>query len=228
MVNTQNLLVFGSIVLFIVFSGCTGFGTLNEETTPSPEPTANITYIHTPESISTSTRTPTPTASPTDNLSPTPSNPNRSTERRKKYKEFDRVFKSYLHSDPGVELVNSSIYTKNETYTIYYRMGDPSNDTENILERQIIAFSYLRATKSFVGDDFPDRDHTWVPDRMNVTAITPDGRVYETAYVNYIWAYKYNEGLWPLSTYVWHYAGSIEGGPAGPEYDDAETDNGTT
>jgi len=37
------------------------------------------------------------------------------------------------------------------------------------------------------------------------------------------WAFKYNEGLWSGLVYMGHYAGTLERGPADPDYGTNET-----
>lgn len=218
MVRKKTILTMVTIVLLTTSAGCSTLGASQSDGS-SATLTPKATEVPTETAKTEET---TPTAKQTASI--VISTPERTevdpyAERRSKYEEFDKEFRETAKIDPSTNITNTKIFAANETYHVKYVMGNPENDTLSVKERRGLIFTY-----SVIVDDANSEnsewDHTWIPDTVNVTAVTPDGEVYETAYIKYLWAYKVHEGSMSLYHYVAKYAGSLEGGPAGPDYQD--------
>lgn len=214
------------ISLLLMTAGCsTLVGTSPEPTptvteTPTPEPTDTETPMPTP----TETETETPTTTQTPEPTATETESDLHAERREKYAAFDRSYRYYLRdTGPKVVVLDSQAYPKNQTYDLTYQLNSSMNHSQNASIRRDIAISYLVIADLWNSDDYPERDHTWLPDTVCVTEVTEDGTVYGHNYIRYNWAFKYNEGLWSGLVYIGHYGGTLERGPADPDYGTNET-----
>lgn len=202
-----------SIALLVIFAGCSAFGPSGEAGTSTPEVISSSTSTPgatpTPKETVTPEQTVTPEVTTKEN---TKTATDKYAERRKKYNAFDNVSKG-THSSFNISVIDSNIYPKNKTYTYIVEIQGPQNETRNVEIRQYIAIIYLQNVE-YLNSNKEDGDHTWVPDTVNVTLVTPEGEVFETGYLKYIWAYKTYTGEWSNRIYLAHYAGSIEDGPA--------------
>ncbi|WP_424000581.1 hypothetical protein ACOZ4I_14040 [Haloarcula salina] len=218
MTRTKTILTIVTIVLLTTSAGCSTLGTNQNDESIS---TLTSKETESPTEIA-KTEESTPTAGQTASIvisTPEPTEVDPYSERRSKYEEFDKEFRETAKIDPSTNISTTKIFPANESYHVRYVMNNPENKTISAKERRGLIFTY-----SVIVDDANSEssewDHTWIPDTVNVTAVTPDGEVYETAYIKYIWAYKVHEGSMSLYRYVVKYAGSLEGGPAGPNYQD--------
>ncbi|NLV12644.1 hypothetical protein GOC77_05050 [Haloarcula argentinensis] len=144
-------------------------------------------------------------------------------ERRKKYATFDEVYRYSLRNTSSKVVLQSQSYPKNETYHLTYQLNSSMNQSENRSIRRNIAISYIAIADLWNSDEYPEKDHTWLPDTVCITEVTEDGTVYGHNYIRYNWAFKYNEGLWSSLAYMGHYAGTLEPGPANSDYGTNET-----
>lgn len=206
-----------SLVVILVLSGCSGFSGPN-----SSEPTTNISQNQT-ETIETVTPTVTPTLTVASTPTATP-NPgqtdtkNQSYKRKEKYGYFRDGYIEGME-EGGVDVINNSIDSNNETLDITYKMRDPESDLYTGRERENISFRYVAATDFYINGNVSYLDKSWVPKHVNITAITPEGKIYETAYTTYERAKKMIDGEISARRYLLKYYSTIEPGPANPEYE---------
>jgi hypothetical protein len=213
-----------TISLLLMTAGCSTLAGSSPESTPTPEPT--VTEIPTPEPVVTETPTPTPTETETQTPEHTPMETESDllAERRQRYAAFNETYR-FLLRDTGTEvmILDSQAYPKNETYHLTYQLNASMNHSEKVAIRRDVAISYIVVADSWNTDEYPDKDHTWLPDTVCLTSVTADGTVYGHNYIRYNWAFKYNEGLWSSLVYMGHYGGTLEKGPADPDYGSNET-----
>lgn len=219
MIQTKTAFIIVSIALLTTFAGCSTLGSDHSQESVSTE-----TPVVAEESVqdSTAKEDPTPTPEPTASIvisTPEPTEVDPYAERRAKYEEFDEEFRKTAKIEPSTNITETKTFPENKTYHVRYVMEDPKNGSIRAKERQGLIFTYS-AIVDEANSESSEWDHTWIPDTVNVTAVTPDGEVYETAYIKYLWAYKVHEETISLYDYVVRYAGSIEFGPARSDYQD--------
>jgi|GEM_PF-1177137 len=212
------------VSLLLITAGCSTLTGTGPEQTPTPEPT--VTETPTPEPTVTATPTPTPpkTETQTPEQTPTETESDLIAERRQKYTAFNETYR-FLLRDTGTEVLvlGSRAYPKNETYHLTYQLNASMNQSKNAAIRRDVAISYIVVADSWNSDEYPDKDHTWLPDTVCLTEVTEDGTVYGHRYIRYNWAFKYNEGLWSGLVYMGHFGGTLKKGPADPDYGSTET-----
>jgi len=194
------------VVLLTITAGCTAvsFDRGNENPIPTEEPK------QTPIPTVSETQSPTPTETVPDTKSDemiitTPEAP----DRGDKYGEFDALFLTLIR-DFNITIANSGYDSENKSYTVRYQLTNPSNRTLSMDERRTIAFGYAFIVEKWNSDEFPDKDHTWIPDTVNITAETPDGRTFTTSHIKYLWAYKETTGRYSTREYILLYEGSFD------------------
>jgi hypothetical protein len=204
-------------------TGCSTLIETSPEATPTTEST--VTETPTPEPAVTETPTPTPaeTGPQTPEQTPTETESDLHAERRKKYATFDEVYRYTLRNTSSEVVLQSQSYPENETYHLTYQLNSSMNQSENRSIRRSIAISYIAIADLWNSEEYPEKDHTWLPDTVCITEVTADGTVYGHNYLRYNWAFKYNEGLWSSLAYMGHYAGTLEPGPANSDYGTNET-----
>ncbi|MFB6223043.1 MAG: hypothetical protein ABEH86_05140 [Haloarcula sp.] len=211
MSKTTTIFALFSISLLIIFAGCSTLGTGSEVDTSTPVATPASTS--TPEEMTTPEQTATPAVTAEETTTETESTEtDEYAERRKKYVTYDTVNRNTL-SSLNISVIESSVHPENKTYKYTVELQNPQNESRNVDTRRTIALSYL-ADARYLNSGKSDRDHTWIPDTVNVILVTPDGELFETGYLRYRWAYKTYTGEWSSRIYLAHYAGSIEEGPA--------------
>lgn len=191
------------LLLLVVLAGCGGF--IGAQ---SPEPTSTAPTPQSPAETVTTTESPTPT--PTSTKTETP-------ELSVRYKQ--RFFTSnYTTSieENGVNVTNTTIDGQNETLYLTYEMREPDSDVYTGRERENISLFYAAMAEIYYDRGY---DESWIPKQVNVTAFAPNGQIYEKAHMNYEKARKVRTGEISAYDFLLEYYGTIELGPANPEYE---------
>ncbi len=219
MLDLKRSFVLFSILTLVLFSGCSSLGTSRSTVTPELTPEETATEKTTESAIRKSS---TPKKKTPHEAIQTKTEVDKYADRRQKYRQFDKEFRIWMTLGITAKVINTEIYPENESYHIQYEMENPRNRSISREERRLIALSYMHIVNRWNSADFPDRDHTYIPDTVNVTVLTPEGKLYETSYLKYNWAYQHSIGKWSKRLYLAHYAGSIELGPEHPDYEGRE------
>lgn len=194
------------VLVLMALAGCNGV-----VGTDSPEPRATVSPT---ETNHTETETPvsTPPATTTQTGTDTPK-----FSKEEKYGYFRDGYVEGLE-DANVDVINNSLDPENKTLYLTYQMQDPESDLYTGRERENISLRYVAATDFYINGNISELDKTWVPKQVNVTAITPEGELYETAYTTFERARKMIDGEISARRYLLEYYDTIEMGPANPEY----------
>ncbi|MCU4800401.1 hypothetical protein OB920_08475 [Halobacteria archaeon HArc-gm2] len=195
------------LVLSGLLAGCSGFNVSENPNTDSDDETGQTTTIG-PTYTPTSTPTLTSVSSPTSHNSPDPN-------KSQKYTVFLDGYIDGLQKE-GIVISNSSSDPINDSISITYEMEDPDNNSTISMERKNISFGYSAGVEYYTSDNQSQRDESWVPKRVNINAISTDGRLYETAYITYDLAIKWVNGEISDKEYLLEYYSTIEIGPANP------------
>lgn len=195
------------VVLLSLLSGCS---TLDSLGTGSPTATETTTK-NTPEPTTTPVETDTPTPTETATQTPTYS-------KKDKYGYFRDGYIGGLR-EADVNIINDSIDENNNTLRLTYEMEDPKTDNHVVNERENVSLRYVAAVDFYLNGNISELDESWIPKRVNVTAITPEGERYETAYTTLERAKEMIDGEMSARRYLIEYYGTIEPGPANPEYE---------
>jgi len=217
MMKTKTFFSTVAIALLIMSAGCSGFAggsgpaeqTSTSEATPTATaeatPTATATPEATPEAIETPTPEPVVTEAGSDELT-----------KAEKFEKFDENIHSlYQVTDRGQYLKETKAFPKNDTYHLTVEMRDTTNRTKTVDDRTNPLWKYYAIVEDYNNNDnhFPERDHTYIPDRFNITFVTEDGEVFQTYYVKYNWAWRHYTGDWSIRVLLGKYGSTVEDGP---------------
>lgn len=195
-----------AVAVLIILAGCGGIlGPDSPNQTSTSSPTSD-----TPSPTSVSTTVSTPTSTPEATATETPSY---STA----YKQ--EIFTSnYTNSlkENQVNVTNTTVDNQNGTLALIYEMDDPTNETSTGWERENITLMYTAMIEVYYDRGY---DNSWIPKQVNVTAVTPEGVRYERAYTTFERAKEMIDGEITAKRYLLEYYGTIEPGPANPEYE---------
>jgi len=208
MMKTKTLFSTVAIALLVMSAGCSAFagGSGPAEQTSTPTQTVEATPTPTPEETATPTPEPVVTESDSDELT-----------KAEKFEKFDEsIHRSYRLSNRSVErLKETKAFPENDTYHLTVEMRDTTNRTKTVDDRTDPLWDYYAVVANYNDNDnsYPERDHTYIPDRYNVTFVTEDGEVFETYYVKYIWVWKYHNDEWSTRVVLGKYGSTVEEGP---------------
>ncbi|GGK54376.1 hypothetical protein [Haloarcula sebkhae] len=215
---TGNKTIFSAvaIVLLIMFAGCSGpvggSGSGEEKTTPTQtaEPTQRATKTPTPVPTETES-TPLATEEPE-----TESRGEEELSRAEKFEAFDENLQDVYEAQADDRYVDSETNPDNNSYHLTVRMRDTTNRTKTVEDRLNPLWKYQAAVSEYNAENgnYEERDHTWIPDSVNVTFVTQDGEVFQTSHIKYLWAYKYYSDEWSLRVLMGKYSATLEEGPA--------------
>lgn len=204
-----------AIALLIMSAGCSGFvgesGPAEQTSTPTQtveatsEAPATSTPEATPEAIATPTSKSVVTESDNDEL-----------RKVEKFEKFDEnVHSLYQATNRSEYLKRTKEFPENDTYHLTVEMRDTTNRTKTVNDRTDPLWSYYAIVEDYNNDDdhFQERDHTYIPNRVNVTLVTEDGEVFETFHIKYIWAWNYSTGDWSTRVILGKYGSTREKGP---------------
>jgi hypothetical protein len=203
-----------AIALLIMSAGCLGItggsGPAEQTSTPAqtPEatPEATATPESTPEPVATLTPEPVVTESGSDELT-----------KAEKFEKFDEnIYRLYRGTNRSEYLEETKAFAENDTYHLTVEMRDTTNRSKTVDDRTDPLWKYYVIVEDYNNNDnhLPERDHTYIPDTVNVTFVTEDGEVFQTYYVKYTWAWKHSTGDWSLRVLLGKYGSTEEEGPA--------------
>lgn len=198
--STSSLKVVIVVIILAVLAGCsgiTGLETPHQTPTTTPTPSSSV-----PTERATSTHTSTPETTETS----TPS-------RVHKQRFFTANYTAGLEGE-GVNVSSAVVDGETETLYIKYIMKDPNSGNVKSNEQENISLGYAAAVDGYIKKGY---DKSWIPKRVNVTALTPDGDIYEKGYLKYEWARKLSNGEISALRFLAKYLNSIECGPTYPE-----------
>lgn len=206
-----------AIALLITSTGCSAFvggsEPVGETTTPrqTPEPTE----------VATKTPTTTPEATETESTPVTTGKFETETEPKseelstaEKFERFDRNVEEVYELDGNDRYVYGVTHPGNNSYHLTIRMRNTTNRNKTVEDRLDPLWTYIGIVKHYNkdNDNYEERDHTYIPDTVNITFVTQEGEVFETSYIRYIWAYKYYTDEWSLRVLMGKYSTTIEEG----------------
>lgn len=207
-ISIKRYAFLSSVLFLVLLSGCGSFVDQTPATpTTAPSPTATT-------QTTVSAYTPTQTES----TPPSTATKTRSFTKEQKYGYFRDGYIEGIQNG-GVNVVNNSLDPENDTLHVTYKMRDPKSDLYTGRERENVSLSYVAVVDFYLNGNISELDETWIPKQINVTAVTPDGRLYETAYTTFERAQKMINGEISAKRYLLEYYGTIEMGPANPEYE---------
>lgn len=226
MTQTKTLFSIVAIALLIVFAGCSGFAgestpagqSSTSDSTPEATPTSEPTPEATLEPTQEATLDPTPEAAPTPEPTETEAD-NEELTRAEKFAAFDENMNALYEFDDDYNrsTISTQAFPKNDSYHITFHLRDSSNQSKLVDDRLEPLYSYSAIVEDYNSppeEDQEPRDHTWIPDTVNITFVTEDGGVWETRYIKYNWAYKHATGDWSFRIMFAKYGSSVEEGPA--------------
>ncbi|AJF25194.1 hypothetical protein SG26_05355 [Haloarcula sp. CBA1115] len=220
MTNTKIILSGVAIALLIMSAGCSAFlgGSGPAKQTDTP--------IQTPEHTQGATEAPATTSEPTEAKSTlvateeskieTESNSEKELSKAEKFERFDEHMQRIYHELDYNRSAETEAFPENDSYHMTIQMRDTTNRTKTVDDRLDPLWNYYVIVEDYNDDDdsYSDRDHTYIPDTVNVTFTTEDGGVFETTHIKYIWAYKYYTDEWSLRVFMAKYGSTTEEGPA--------------
>ncbi|EMA33549.1 hypothetical protein [Haloarcula japonica] len=217
MSKTKTVIRSVAIALLIISAGCSAFvggGGPTEET---------ATLSKTPETTSEDTETPTPVpteikSEPVATEEPeteTESNNQEELSKAEKFERFDENMQRLYRADPN-RSAETEVFPENDSYHMKIQMQDTTNRTKTVDDRLDPLWNYYVIVEDYNDNDdsYSERDHTYIPDTVNVTFTTEEGGVFETTHIKYIWAYKYYTDEWSLRIFMAKYGSTTEEGPA--------------
>jgi hypothetical protein len=215
MIKTKTLFSTVAIALLIMSAGCSGLsgGSGPAEQTSTPEATPTATPEATPTATATPEATPEATETPTPEPVVTESDNDELTKAEKFEKFDDNMRRLYLGRDRNLK--GTKAFPENDTYHLTVEMRDTTNRTKTVNDRTNPLWKYYVIVEDYNDNDnsYPERDHTYIPDTVNVTLVTEDGEVFETFYVKYTWAWKHSTGDWSMRVLMGKYGSTRTKGP---------------
>jgi hypothetical protein len=216
MMKTKTFFSIVAIALLIMSAGCSGItgvgGPAEQTSTPTqtPEATPEATVTPTPES------TPEPTATPTPEPVVTESDSDELTKVEKFEKFDENMRRLYRETGRSERLKRTKAFPENDTYHLTVEMRDTTNRSKTVNDRTDPLWDYYAIVEDYNDNDnsYSERDHTYIPDRFNITFITEDGEVFQTYYIKYTWAWNHSTGDWSLRVLLGKYGSTEEEGPA--------------
>jgi len=217
MMKTKTLFSTVTIVLLIMSAGCSGLtgGSGPTEQTSTPEATPTATPEATPTATATPEATPEATETPTPEPVVTESDSDELT-KAEKFEEFDENIRYlYRATNRSKYLKETKAFPENDTYHLTVEMRDTTNRTKTVNDRTSPLWNYHAIVEDYNNNDdhLPERDHTYIPDRFNITFVTEDGEVFQTYYIKYTWVWKYTTGEWSMRVLLGKYGSTSEYGP---------------
>ncbi|MDT3433423.1 hypothetical protein [Haloarcula sp. 1CSR25-25] len=217
MSKTKTMITSVAIAFFILFAGCSAFaggsGPAEETTalTQTPEPTPEVSD------------TPTPVPTETESKSVATEEPETKTEsateeelsEAEKLEKFDENMQRLYRSDEN-RSAETDVFPENDSYHMTIQMRDTTNRTKTVDDRLNPLWKYYVIVDDYNDNDdsYSERDHTYIPDTVNITFVTENGGVFETTYIKYNWAYKYYTDEWSLRVFMGMYGSTTKEGPA--------------
>jgi hypothetical protein len=188
-------------------AGCSAFagGSGPAEQTSTPTQTVEATPTPTPEETATPAPEPVVTESDSDELT-----------KAEKFEKFDEnIHRLYRLSGSEERVKETKAFPENDTYHLTVEMRDTTNRTKTVDDRTDPLWKYYAIVADYNNNDnsYPERDHTYVPDRFNVTFVTEDGEVFETFHVKYVWVWNYHNDEWSTRLVLGKYGSTVEEGP---------------
>ncbi|AUG48291.1 hypothetical protein BVU17_12440 [Haloarcula taiwanensis] len=212
--------IFSGIVLalLIMSAGCSTFVGGSGPTQETASPT------QTPERITKTTET---TTSVTTEINSTPvatekskvetESPSRDElSKAEKFKKFDQNMQRIYRELDYNRSAKTETFPENNSYHMTIQMRDTTNRSKTVDDRLDPLWNYYVIVEDYNDNDdsYSERDHTYIPDTVNVTFVTEDGGVFETTYIKYNWAYKYYTDEWSIRVLMAKYGSTTEEGPA--------------
>ncbi len=193
----------GIIIVMLAAAGCNGLNSNTGPAVPSPN-------------NSTETGSFTTTATEIKSTKTELTSENWSQSRKHQY--FTEDYEEIVAND-----VNGQTSTvENGTINFTYTMQNPSNASKSRKETVHILTSYSSAADEYISGDHDELDRTWIPNRLNVTALDPKTeQVYWRGHTNYTVMNKYRTGESSFTNYFFRYVQTLESGPAYSEYEGA-------
>lgn len=182
------------MIVFGTLAGCSGISGV-ETTQQSPTATSS-TASPMPNKTPTATQTSTPTETP---IPP----------HIRKQRIFTSNY-SFILNENNVNVTNSAVYGGTETLFLAYQMRDPESDKITGKEERNISLKYAIVANAYIKSGY---DSSWIPKQVNVTALTPNGQVYEKGNLKYKWVRKLRSDEIDAFRFLAKYYNTIECGP---------------
>ncbi|MDQ2073303.1 hypothetical protein RBH20_12235 [Haloarcula sp. H-GB4] len=218
MTNTKNIAISAALALLITLAGCSAFvdrgGPVDERYTPTQTPAATPEDTETPTPVPTEAKsTPVATERPETE---TESITRGDLSKAQKFEEFDENMQYLYDEDEENRSAEMEAFPANDSYHLTVEMRDTTNFTKTRNDRLNPLWKYYAIVEDYNNNDdhFPKRDHTYIPDTVNITFVTEDGGVFETTYIKYNWAYKYYTDEWSIRVLIAKYGSTTKEGPA--------------
>jgi len=208
MMKTETLFSTVAIALLIMSAGCSAFAGGSGPAEQTSTPTQTVEATPTPEETATPTPASEETATPTPEPVVTESDSDELTKAEKFEKFDENTHRLYRITNRSEErLKETKAFPENDTYHLTVEMRDTTNRTKTVNDRYDPLWDFVAIVSDYNDNDnsYPERDHTYIPDRYNVTFVTEDGEVFETFYVKYTWAWKYTTDDWGMRLLIGKY-----------------------
>jgi len=218
MTNIKTIFAGVALALLIMSAGCSTFiggsGPAEETATPTqtPEPMTEITETTTPAPTETKNK---PVA--TEEVeTKTESATERELSKAEKFEKFDENMQRIYRELDYNRSAETEIFPENDSYHMTIQMRDTTNRSKTVDDRLDPLWNYYVIVEDYNDNDdsYSDRDHTYIPDTVNITFVTEDGGAFETTYIKYNWAYKYYTDEWSLRVFMAKYGSTTKEGPA--------------
>jgi hypothetical protein len=218
MTNIKTIFGGVALALLIMSAGCSTFiggsGPAEETATPTqtPEPMTEITETTTPVPTETKNK---PVA--TEEVeTKTESATERELSKAEKFEKFDENMQRIYRELDYNRSAETEIFPENDSYHMTIQMRDTTNRSKTVDDRLDPLWNYYVIVEDYNDNDdsYSDRDHTYIPDTVNITFVTEDGGTFEMTYIKYNWAYKYYTDEWSLRVFMAKYGSTTKEGPA--------------
>ncbi|NLV13549.1 hypothetical protein [Haloarcula argentinensis] len=218
MTNIKTMFGGVALALLIMSAGCSTFtggsGPTEETATPTqtPEPMTEITETTTPMTTEIKS-TPVATEKSKTEIE---SHSRDELSRTEKFERFDEHMQRIYRELDYNRSAETETFPENDSYHMTIQMRDTTNRSKTVDDRLDPLWNYYVIVEDYNDNDdsYSDRDHTYVPDTVNITFVTEDGGVFETTYIKYNWAYKYYTDEWSIRLFMAKYGSTTKEGPA--------------
>jgi hypothetical protein len=219
MINIKTIFSGVAIILLVMSAGCSAFaggsGPAEETATPTqtPEPTQVATEASTTTPVMETESTPVATEESKPQTEP---DREEDLSKAEKFKRFDEHMQRIYRELDYNRSAETEAFPENDSYHMTIQMRDTTNRTKTVDDRLDPLWNYYAIVEDYNDNDdsYSERDHTYIPDTVNITFVTETGGVFETTYIKYNWAYKYYTDEWSLRVFMGMYGSTTKEGPA--------------
>lgn len=137
--------------------------------------------------------------------------------RNRKYNYFADNYTTKVNA----KVTKTAINPENESMSITYMIEDTNESEEIGNETRDTIISYATLVEDYVdNENYTYFNDSWVPKHVNVNAVNSDGEIYQSGFVKYEWAVKWQvSNEWSDLRYITTFYKTLDRGPAHPDYE---------